>query len=308
MDSAQKQDAIVAEVTQGTTPTTPSFLLMRASSISGSATRARLPSPERRPNRTLAFMANGLNSYGKQISMPFNRDAATDVLWQSLFFSSFSGTPSLMKNGVTASFFTFEEKFEGGATDFYLRHTGCQVNSLGINFRLGQIGEMTWGLLNMGESNATAAISGATYAVPTPAVEPVSTVDITVSALFAISSPKVTGLSMQIVNNLAHLHKFGDDEPFGIGAGMFDVRGQVELYFDAAAQYTDFLPGTSKTMSLVFGASSGNKDQIDMAEVDVFDPIISDPGPSGQHIITLSFMGRYDASDASVIKLTRNVT
>lgn len=305
MDSANKQDAIVAEVTQGTTPSSPSYLLLRANSITGSATRNRLPSPERRANRTVAFMANGLNSYAKTVAMPFQRDAATDLFWTSLFCSSFS--TNVMKNASTPTFFSLEEKYEGGATDIYHRHQGCQVGTLGINFRLGQIGEMNWGLLAMAQTQATAAIAGATYAVPTPAVEPVSTVDITVSSLFAISSPKVVGLQMQITNNLAHLHKFGSAEPFGIGLGMFDVRGQVELYFDAAAQYTDFLPGTSKTMSLVFGSSGGNKDQIDMAEVDVFDPIVGDPGPSGQHILTLSFMGRYDTSDASVIKLTRNV-
>lgn len=306
MDSANKQDAIVAEVTQATTPASPAFKLLRSSGITGSPTRIRLPSPERRPDRAIAFMANGLNSYAKTIAMPWQRDAATDILWASLFNSSFS--TNVMKNGSTASFFTLEEKYEAGATDIYHRHAGCQVNTLGVNFRLGQIGEMTWGVMAMANTQATAAIASSTYAVPTPAVEPVSSVDITVSSLFAISSPQVLGLQMQISNNMDFRHKFGSAEPIGLGLGLFDVRGTVELYFSAAAEYTDFVPyGSAKTMSLVFGSSSGNKDQIDMAEVDVFDPIVGDPGPSGQHVLSLSFMGRYDASDASVIKLTRNV-
>lgn len=306
MDAAQKQDAIVAEVTQNTTPATPAFKLLRSTGISVSNTRARNPSPERRPDRAVAFMVAGLNSYGLQIGTPFVRDAATDVLLASLLNSSFSG--NVMKNGSTASFFTLEQKYENGSTDIYHRHTGCQVNSLDIGFRLGEGGTMAWNVMAMGNTQATTAISSSTYAVPTPAVDPVSSVDITVSSLFGISSPKVTAFNMSITNNMAGLYKFGSADPQGLGLGLFSVTGSVELYFEAAAQYTAFVPfGSSLTSSLVFGSSSGNKDQIDMNEVDVYDPIVSDPGASGLHMLSLKFMGRYDSGDAAVIKWTRSV-
>lgn len=306
MDAANKQDAIVAEVTQGTTPATPAFKLLRSSGISGSPTRIRVPSPERRPDRAIANMIAGLHSYQRQIVTPFVRDAATDILWASLLNSTYSG--NVIKNGSTASFLTLEEKYEAGATDIYHRHAGCQVNSLGVNFRLGDGGVMTWDLMAMGNTQATTAISSSTYAVPTPAVDPVSSVDVTVSSLFGISSPKVTAFQLQISNNMSFLHKFGSAEPFGLGLGRFTVEGSVELYFSAAAEYTAFVPfGSSLTMSLVIGSSSGNKDQFDMAEVDVFDPVVSDPGATGQHMLTLRFMGRYDSGDASVFKHTRSV-
>lgn len=306
MDSANKRDAIVAEVTQNTTPSSPAFKKLRSSGISGSPTRSRLPSPERRPDRAIAFMAAGLNSYARQIAMPFQRDAATDILWASVLNSSYS--TNVMKNGSTASFFTLEQTYEAGATDIYHRDTGCQVNNLSINFRLGEIGQMMWDIMAMGNSQATSAIASSTYAEPTPAVDPVSSVDVTVSSLFSISTPKVVGLSMQISNNMAFLHKFGSADPQGSSLGLFNVTGQVELYFDAAAQYTAFVPyASAQTMSLVLGSSSGNKDQFDMSEVDVFDPIVSDPGASGPHILSLKFMGRYDTGDASVFKITRNV-
>ena len=167
---------------------------------------------------------------------------------------------------------------------------------------------MVWDIMALSNTQATTAISGATYAVPTPAVDPVSTVDILVSSLFGISSPKVTGLQMQISNNMSFLHKFGSAEPFALGLGRFTVEGTVELYFDTAAQFTAFVPfGSSLTLDLVFGSSSGNKDQFTMSEVDVYDPVVSDPGATGQHMLSLKFMGRYDAGDASVFKHTRNV-
>ena len=305
MDAANKQDAIVAEVTQGTTPSSPAFKLLRSTSITRSATRIRVPSAERRADRAKANMVSGLHSYGLQIVMPFTRDAANDLLWASLFNSSFS--TNVMKNGSTPSFVTLEQKYEAGATDIYHRDTGLQVNTLGISFRLGEAGVMTWGCMAMGQSQATSAIASSTYAAPTPAVDPVSTNDITVSSLLGLSSPKVTGFDLQIANSMAFMHKFGSAEPFGLGLGPFDVAGSLDIYFSAAADYTSMVPFLlGSTISLVFGSSSGNKDQIDMSEVDGFDPVVSDP-TTGQHMVNIKFMGRYDASDASVIKLTRNV-
>ena len=40
---------------------------------------------------------------------------------------------------------------------------------------------------------------------------------------------------------------------------------------------------------------------------DVFNPDIDDPGATGDHMVTLNFMARYDASDTAAIKITRLV-
>jgi hypothetical protein len=306
MDSANKQSAIVSEVTQGTTPASPGFKLLRDINISGSPVRNSSRSPERRADRMAANMVTGLNSYAKTINMPWVRDAGTDILWASAFGGTFS--TNVLKNGSTPSFFTLEEKYEGGSTDPYRRLAGCQVNSVGISFRLGDAGQLTFGLMAMSESNATSAIASSTYANPTPAYDPVSSVDITVTSMFGLSSPKVTGLSMQITNNLANLYKFGSADPFGLGYGLFDVSGQLELYFQQAADYTGFVTrATGQTFDITIGSQSGSKDQLVMGAVDVFNPDISDPGQSGQHMVTLNFMAKYYANDSAAIKLTRNV-
>ncbi len=80
MDSANKQTAVVAEVTQGTTPTSPGFKLLRDSSVTGSPQRGAQRSPERRPDRMAANMVSGLASYPKSINMPLVRDAGSDIL------------------------------------------------------------------------------------------------------------------------------------------------------------------------------------------------------------------------------------
>ena len=223
MDSANKQDAIIAEVTPGTTPSSPAFLLLRSTSISRSATRVRVRSPERRADRRASTMVAGNHTYSLTIVTPFVRDAATDVLWASLLNSSFSS--NVMKDGSTATYFTLEEKYEAGATDPYHRHLGCRVTSLSIDFRLGEGGTMTWTILALSQTQATSAIASSTYAAPTPNVAPVSTPEISVSGLLGLSSPGVTSLRMTINNNMQTLHKFGSAEPTALSLGLFDVSG-----------------------------------------------------------------------------------
>jgi len=40
---------------------------------------------------------------------------------------------------------------------------------------------------------------------------------------------------------------------------------------------------------------------------DVWNPDVTDPGATGDHMVTLNFMAKYFATDVAAIKLTRNV-
>jgi len=80
VDSANKQSAVVAEVTMGTTPATPAFLLLRDTRISGQSNRSATRSPERRSDRAAANFYKNPASHQRSIEIPFSRDAGTDVL------------------------------------------------------------------------------------------------------------------------------------------------------------------------------------------------------------------------------------
>lgn len=306
MDSANKQSAIIAEVTQGTTPSSPAFLLLRDSRVSGAPQRSASRSPERRADRMAANMTSGLFSFPKVIEMPYVRDAATDVLWESALCGAWS--TNVLKNGSTAKPFTLEEKYEGGATDPYRRLTGCQVDSLNISFRNGEPGTMAFQLRAYAEAAATSAIASSTYTAPSPGYDPSTPADIASVTLFGLSSPKVIALDMTISNNLRDLHAWGSNAPFGIGMGQFDVSGQVEIYFTTSAEYSTFMTRqTAQTLALTIGATTNYKDTISLGNCDVWNPNVSDPGATGDHTVTLNFMARYYASDTAAFKITRLV-
>lgn len=306
MDSANKQTAVVAEVTQGTTPTTPAFKLLRDIRVSGAPQRNDQRSPERRSDRMAANMYKGLATFPKTIEMPWTRDAGTDVLWESVLCGGWS--TNVLKNASTLKPFTLEEKYEGGATDPYRRLAGCIVDTLDISFRNGEPGTMNFGIRALNESTATAALGSSTYAAPTPAYDPSTPADIVVNDLFGITTPKVVGMTMRISNSLRDQHQWGGVAPFGLGLGLFDISGTVELYFSQLTDYSTFVSRQSGlTLDLTIGATTNFKDQIVLGTCDVWNPDVGDPGATGDHLVTLNFMARYDTSDTAAIVLTRNV-
>lgn len=306
MDSANKQTAIIAEVTQGTTPATPAFLLTRDTRVSGAPQRSASRSPERRSDRMAANMTSGLFTFPKVIEMPWVRDAATDVLWESVLCGAWA--TNVLKNASTKKPFTLEEKYEGGATDPYRRLAGCLVDTLSISFRNGEPGTMSWGIRAMAETAATSAIASSTYAAPTPGYDPSTPADIVVNDMFSVSAAKVMSMNLSITNNMRDQHSWGSNSPFGIGLGLFDVSGQISFYFSQSSDYSTFMTRqTGLDLSLTIGATTNYKDTLLLPNCDVWNPDIDDPGATGDHMVTLNFMGRYDSGETAAIKLTRLV-
>ena len=306
MDSANKQTAIIAEVTQGTTPATPAFKVLREVRVSGSPQRPASRSPERRSDRMAANMTSGLATFPKAIEMPWVRDEGLDVLWESALCGAWAS--NVLKNASTKKPFTLEEKYEGGATDPYRRLAGCLVDQVSIGFRNGEPGTLSFGVMAMAETAATSAIASSTYAAPTPGYDPSTPADIVVNNLFGVSSPKLMSLNMTIANNMRAQHSWGSNSPFGIGLGLFDVSGSAQLYFSASADYSTFMTRQSAlTLSLTVGATANYKDTIELGNCDVFNPDVDDPGATGDHMVTLNFMARYYATDTAAIKITRLV-
>lgn len=306
MDSANKQDGVIAEVTKGTTPSSPAFLLGRFTNITGSPQRNSFRSPERRPDRMMASMVTGLNGFQKTVSGVWSRDAAYDLFLESLLNGAWS--TNVLKNASTVKSFTLEEKYEGGATDPYRRATGCQIDSLAMSYRIGEAIQCNWAIRHMGESVGTTAIASSSYTAPSPGYDPVSTVDIAVTSMFGISSPKVVGLDMTITNNMAPLYAFGSANPIDNSLGLFDISGSLQLYLNTSTDYSTFTTRqTGLTFNITLGSVTNFKDKIEMGNVHAFNPDISDPGATGQHIVTIPFSAAYYASDTSAIKWTRLV-
>jgi hypothetical protein len=305
MDSASKQTAIVSEVTQGTTPATPGFAVLRDIRVSGAPQRADVRSPERRSDRMAYSMTRGLASFPKTIELPWVRDAGTDILWESALCGVWS--TNVMKNGSANRSFTIEEKYEGGITDAYRRLAGCVVDQVDISLQNGEPGQLNFAIRALAEATATTPIVSSTYAAPTPGLDPVTPVDIVVTNLFGITTPKVVSLAMRIENNIREQYAWGSSSPFATGLGLFNVSGSVQLYFSQLSDYSTFVNRQSgQLLDITLGSVTNSKDRISCGACDVWNPDVNDPGATGDHLVTLNFLAKYFATDTAAIKFTRN--
>jgi len=306
VDSANKQSAVVAEVTMGTTPATPAFLLLRDTRISGQSNRSATRSPERRSDRAAANFYKNPASHQRSIEIPFSRDAGTDVLLASLLCNAWA--TNTLKNASTKTSFTLEEKYEGGATDPYKRLTGCLVDTLQLSLRNGEPGSMAFGIQALAESTATTAIASSTYAAPTPGYAPVTPADITVNGLFGVTGAKVSSLTLNIANNMSPLYRWGSVDPYDIGLGLLSITGSVSFYFSQLSDYSTFVtPTGALALDLTIGSQANYRDQIVLSNCVVSNPAVDDPGATGTHMVTLNFEAMYAAADTAAIKWLRNV-
>lgn len=309
MDGANKQSAVIAEATYGTTPSSPAFKVLRDIRVSGAPDRPATPSPERNPTGQITNMVTGNFSFPKSIDLPFVRDDAADILLESVMGAAWA--TNVLKVGFAKKGFTLEEKYEGGSTDPYRRLTGCVAGALALNFPqagAGNPGTMSFGIMALAEAMGTTAIASSTYASPNPGYDPVSLIGLTFTDLFSVSSPKVVGFQMSMGRQNRNRYSHGSASPFDIGFGTFVAQGQVQLYFSAAADYSTFMTRQSGlALDMTIGTQANNKDQIQLGNVDVWNPDIDDPGKEGDHLVRLNFLGRYKAADASSVIWTRNV-
>lgn len=308
MDSANKQTAVVAEVTQGTMPDTPSLLVLRDTRVSGASQLGDTRSPERRADRMEHNSVRGINAYTRTIELPWMRDDGLDVLWKSLFCADWA--TDVIKNGSTEMPFSMEEKYEGGATDPYIRHYGGIVDSVSISGRMdGSPLQLSFACAFLGRDSGTTAKGGATYAAPNPGYDPVSGVDVLVNDCFSVSGAKMMGFNINIRNNVRQQYAFGSASPWGTGLGIFEVDGNVQLYFQQLSDWATFAstPQDGLVLDLTIGSEANNKDRLVIPAARVFNSDVDDPGQSGDHMVTLPFRGRYASGDAAALKLTRNV-
>lgn len=307
MDGSQKRVALVAEVTRGTTPATPTFLTVRDIRTTGGKQQPRTRSPERSNTRQSLTTYKGLVTIPKQIEMPLAYDDATNVLLAAVLQGAWATNVAKLQS--TISGVTLEEFLEGGATDFFRRSVGFFPDSLQLSCSNGQPGMMTFGGRALTETTAAAIIAGATYVDPTPGGPPMTPGDFVLNTTLGLTTPKIQAFNLSIRNNAYDLHGFADDNPYDQGLGQADVEGAVELYFRTAAEYTTFVGAGSlgAVLDITMGSVTLNKYRLKLSNLDCFNPDLGDPGPTGPVTCTIPFVGNYKAADGSGITLTRAV-
>lgn len=148
--------AFIAESTYGTTPATPTFQIMRATSGGLSTSKVTVKSEEiRQDQNVIDLIQTGQDVAG---SYPIELSYGSfDTLIEAVLGGTW--TTNVLRNGVNVRSFTFEEMIELGTTDTFRRFTGCMVNSMSLAFSAREKVTGSFGIMGRQEALATAIIA-----------------------------------------------------------------------------------------------------------------------------------------------------
>jgi hypothetical protein len=300
-NSSQTRLARIAEVTYGTTPATPTFLVNRYTSEKLNANIQTVTSNEIRADRNVTDVIQTGSEVGGSLDFELSYGSYEDYL-ESLLYSTFSS--NILKNGVTQKSFTLEKTFEAGATDQFHRLTGCVVNEMSLAIQAQQIVTGSFGFLGKSYTTAQAAIASSVYTAANS--NPVISAGANFASLTmaGVTSPALTALSLKVTNNLKQQPVIGSVDSRGIASGRFEVTGNFTAYFENQELFDLFLAQTSFALSFALGGTSTKKYTFDLAKIKITSAEVVAGGNDQDVMAVIGFRALYDGTD-NTLKITR---
>jgi len=305
-DSSQVRLARVTEVTEGTTPASPSFTNVRFTSESLVRTPEKIVSDEITSHRNVT----DLILVGRMVAGNINGELSYGT-YDSELESLLGGawTSNVLKNGVARKSFTYEKTFEQGATDSYIRYKGCLINSMQLSVESKQIAKVQFGVMGRGGSSAAAALSGATYAAANsnPVLNASSHVGVLTVAGVS-PAPRIKSLTLNVAANLREQPEVGSLDLAGIGMGRLVVTGSADVYFENLAIYDAIHDNDTLGLTFTIGADTGSKYTFNIPSIKLTGGEPQTGGNDQDIILPIQFQGLYNTSGSPANNCTLKIT
>ena len=213
-----------------------------------------------------------------------------------------SWTSNVLKTGTTRRSFTIEREFNDLATVEYHRHTGSEINSVALSVAPNSMVNATFGIIGKDLSLNTSQVGSSTYSADGNKTPFDSFTGSITEGGSAIAT--VTALEFSLENGIEPLFAVGSATTQRPAIGKSRLTGTLTTYFESKALYEKFLNETSSAIVLTLTDVAGNDYIIEIGNVKYNS---GQPDVSGEGAITIAmdFVGLYDTSDASNIKVTR---
>lgn len=294
------------EATIGTTPANPVFKTLRYVSEGLKAGKQVAVSDEIRGDGNVTDIIDVGRSVEGPLAFEFSYGTFDDFL-EALLRGAW--TDDELVNGIAHKAFTFEKKFEQGATDSFLRYRGCRINTMDLTLESKALVKGSFGIMGMGSPTPTTAIiAGATYgaATTTPVLNAATNVaNLVVAGITA--SPKIKSLSLSIKSNLYANDEIGSLEADSHGLGRFEVTGSMQTYFRDLDTYNAIKNHDDVSITFDIGSEAGSTYTFKLEAVKLLDgdPMVG--GNSQSVMLDVPFQAKYAAGIAGSMKITREV-
>ena len=290
--------AAIAEVTYGTTPTTPAFTTLRHNSCNIGLSKDAVESEEIRGDRQITCFRHGNKSVGGDIEGELVYGE-----YDTLIEAALCGTwnTDVLKAGTTRRSFTVERTFQD-ITQF-MRYTGCEVNTMSISIAPNSMIGVSFGFIGKDQSIAQTAIASSTYSTLTDTCQ----FDSFTATINEGGSPiaLVTEMEVTLENGIEPQFVVGSSTTLRPSIGRCNVTGSITVYLEDQAMLTKFQNETESSLDITMTDPDGNTFQIEIPKLKYNS---GQPDVSGEGSVTVSmdFQAIYDSVDASNIVITRN--
>lgn len=291
--------AYIAETAFGTTPTTPTFAYLPFNTHSIDLSKDRVEGNEIQSDRMTRVDRHGNKQAGGSVEVDL-RKGDFDEFIESAFFSSFS--TDVVKIGTTPKYFTIEDAAEDISQ--YRTFTGMAVSGMSVSIAPNQMVSTTFDMV--GKDMTQAATTSSTGGTPTAATsnQPFDSYSGTISDGGSAVSI-VTSIDFSIQNSLAPTFVVGSDAAQSLEYGRAVVEGTMTVYYEDATLINKFLNETESTIEVSVDDPTGaNSYTFLFPRVKYNGASVPVQNPQSR-LITMPFVGLYDATEATNIKLTR---
>ncbi len=302
-DGSTVRLAYVAEATIGTTPTTPTFQILRYVTADLRPSKQTDIPPEVRPDGNVTTITDVGRSAGGNINGQLSY-GTYDILLSSLFRKDWA--TNVLVNGVSHIAMTIEEFHELGATDNWIRHRGCRVNTLDLNLEARKPVEANFGIMGLGSTVATSAIAGATYTAAT--TTEIFNAGLNVSALTftgIATAPKIQKMALKLNSNIYANDIVSAYEPYSHGLGQFVATGSITALYEDKATFDAILNHTTVALGFTLTDAAGNSYAVSIPKTKLLDGGPVKPGNSKAVTIEAPFQAFFDSGIGGSVQITR---
>lgn len=289
--------AYVAEVTYGTTPTTPAFKVINPTKHNIGLEKDTYESATIRSDRQVDDLQHGVRKVSGDIGFEFRSDTFDDFLEAALMGTWSGGT---LKAGTTRRSFSIERYFADIGR--YRRATGCEINAFSLECPASGLVTGSFGVIGQNDTSSGSAVSGATYTDdPSGDIMPSVTGTITIDGS-AVSV--VTGVKLSLDNSIENLPVVGSTNRQRGAAGRSKVTGEVSAFYDSDTLLSAW--ENESEIALVFAVTDGTDTYTFTLPRIKFTG--GKPDVAGEREVTLSlpFHALYSSGDASQIVIVKS--
>lgn len=298
--------SLIAEVTAGTTPTTPAMQILRTTSenfnVGALFTKSEEFNPAAQTVDQILVAKRAEGGFGFEWA---DGEAGIEKMLESALWGAWA-TDNLV-SGITGVPLSIEVKYEAGATDQHKLFTGMYGNELSLDFKAGEKIRGNCSFVGMTSLYQATGFASATYtAIGT---EPVDVSSTLVLSSTGLTVSAVTSLSIKLNNN-ARLHNIlGSYTPSAVQKGTTELSGDIELYMNTGTVdwATNFLANTSFTISAVVGTTAGKKNTFLVPRAKFKTLTVVAEGNDQDVMVKGTWEGFYDSATGGHFKITRNV-